>query len=138
MNSYWEENMKVGVPVIDEQHEELFLQFEKLSKAVIEGGGSEGIGKLLSYLKEYAVSHFTNEENLMALYKYPGIEEQRKQHAIFKGYVNTLEEMLMKAVPTREIAIKIDATLVRYFINHVRNLDAKMADFIKLHTSPQA
>ncbi len=134
MNIHWEESMKIGVPAIDEQHEELILQFEKLSKAVIEGGGIEGIGKLLSYLKEYAANHFSDEDNLMVLYKYPGIEEQRKQHAIFKENIDKLTDMLIRDVPTREIAIKIDATLIRYFINHVRNLDAKIADFIKPQT----
>lgn len=131
MNIHWEESMKIGVPAIDEQHEELVLQFERLSKAVIEGGGVEGIGKLLSYLKQYAVSHFTDEENLMVLYKYPGLEEQRKQHEIFKENIDMLTDMLIRNVPNREIAIKIDATLIRYFINHVRNLDAKIADFMQ-------
>jgi len=131
MNIHWEESMKIGVPAIDEQHEELVLQFERLSKAVIEGGGVEGIGQLLSYLKQYAVSHFTDEENLMVLYKYPGLEEQHKQHEIFKENIDMLTDMLIRNVPNREIAIKIDATLIRYFINHVRNLDAKIADFMQ-------
>jgi hypothetical protein len=33
--------------------------------------------------------------------------------------------------PTREIAFKIDATLIRYFIDHVRKLDRKMVTVIK-------
>lgn len=131
MGIHWEESMKIGVPAIDEQHEKLVLKFEELSKSVVEGGGVEGIGKLLSYLKEYAVIHFTDEENLMALYKYPGLEEQRKHHAIFKENIDKLTDMLIRNVPAREIAIKIDATLIRYFINHIRNLDVKMVDFIK-------
>lgn len=135
MNIHWEESMKIGVPAIDEQHEELFLQFQKLSEAVIEGRGVEGIGKLLSYMKAYAVTHFKDEENLMMLYKYPGLEEQRKQHAVFKENIDNLAEMLIRDIPVREIAIKMDAALIRYFINHVRNLDAKMADFVKLKSS---
>ena len=135
MSIYWDENKKIGVPTIDEQHEQLFLQFEKLSRAVIEGESIEGIGKLLSYLKEYAVTHFTDEENLMVLYKYPGLEEQRRQHAVYKENIDNLTDMLIRGVPIREIAIKIDAALIRYFINHVRNFDTQIADFIKPKTS---
>lgn len=131
MAIYWEEALSTDVPAIDEQHKGIFAEFEKLSDAIESGGNNEEVEKLLHYLNEYASTHFSDEENLMSLYKYPGLEEQRQQHALFKENIATLFEMLTNKVPTKEIAIKINATLIRYFINHVRKLDSKLGDFIK-------
>ena len=135
MAIHWQDNLSIGIPVIDEQHKELFAQFDKLTNVIEAGGKGEEVEELLRYLNEYGITHFTNEEELMSSYEYSGLEEQRQQHAIFKESITTLLEMLASNVPTRAIAIRIDATLIRYFINHVRNLDAKLADFIKLQTN---
>jgi len=131
MSIHWEENLRVGVPAIDEQHEGIFAHFDKLSEAMQEGKGSEGIGELLNYLNEYAATHFSDEENLMILYKYHGLEEQRQQHAQFKENIKVLSDMLATNTPAKEVGVKIDAMLIRYFINHVRALDSKLGEFIK-------
>jgi len=131
MSIHWEESLRLGVPAIDAQHEELFAQFAKLSTAIEDGGDNENIGNLISYLNEFATTHFTDEENLMLQYNYPGLDEQRKYHAQFKKNIIALSDMLSAKVPTKEIAIKVNATLVRYFINHIRSLDSKIVDFVK-------
>lgn len=131
MSIQWEENLRLNVPLIDEQHEEIFAHFDKLSEALEGGSGSEEVIEVLKYLDDYAASHFADEENLMVLYKYDGLEEQRQQHAMFKENIDRFTELLADNEPTKEIAIKIEATLIRYFINHVRRLDGKMVAYIK-------
>ena len=132
MTIQWEENLRLGVPVIDQQHEEIFAHFDKLSDALQEGKGSEVVIELLKYLNSFATTHFSDEEDLMAHYKYTGIDEQRQQHILFRENITKFSELLTTTdSPTKEIAIKIDATLIRYFINHVRKLDRQMVDFIK-------
>lgn len=131
MAIFWEEKLNTGVPAIDEQHMEIFAKFDELSKAIEAGECNEEVARLLNYLNDYSNTHFSDEENLMSLYKYSGLEEQRLQHAQFKENINKLFAMLTNNVPPKEIAIRIDATLIRYFINHVRKLDRKMCDHIK-------
>jgi hemerythrin len=135
MAIYWEDSLSTGIPTIDDQHKGLFDQFDKLSKAIEAGESNEEVEKLLRYLNEYADTHFSEEENLMSSYKYSGLEEQQRHHAQFKENITTLLKMLADNVPTREIAIRIDATLIRYFINHVRKLDSRLSDFIKQSVS---
>jgi hemerythrin len=132
MSITWEESLRLGVPAIDEQHEEIFVYFDKLSTALREEDGSNVIIELLSYLDNYSSLHFRNEEELMALYRYPGLEEQQRQHAAFRENIVMFTDMLSASEPTHEIALKIDALLIRYFINHVRKLDREIADYIKL------
>ena len=131
MAIHWEEGLKTGVPAIDEQHEEIFEVFDKLTAAIEDGEENKEIGNLLDYLAEYATRHFSDEETLMSLYKYAGLEEQRLQHTQFKDNIGKLSEMFSSGVTTKEIAIKVNATLIRYFINHVRKLDREMADIVK-------
>ena len=131
MAIHWEDNLITGISDIDEQHKELFAQFDKLSEAIEGGTSTADVEKLLKYLNEYGCSHFANEEDLMLAHKYPGLEEQRQHHVQFKENITKLLEMLTNNVPPREIAIRIDATLIRYFINHVRKLDSKLSDYIK-------
>jgi hemerythrin len=64
MAIHWEDNLSIGIPAIDEQHKELFAQFDKLSNVIEVGGKGEEVEELLRYLNEYGVTHFTNEEEL--------------------------------------------------------------------------
>lgn len=130
MSIIWDESLKLGVPAIDEQHEEIFGCFDKLSAALHEGNGSKVIVELLAYLDSYTSIHFRNEEELMGLYRYPGLEEQQQQHATFRENIVIFTETLATSEPTQEIVLKIDAALIRYFINHVRKLDRKMVEYI--------
>lgn len=131
MSITWDESLRLGVPALDEQHEDLFAYFDKLSTALQDGNGSGVIIELLAYLDKYSASHFENEESFMRLYRYPGLEEQQLQHAAFRENIVMFTETLAASEPTQEIALKIDAMLIRYFINHVRKLDRMMIDHIK-------
>lgn len=130
----WEENLRLGVATIDEQHEAMFSQFALLSRAVQQGSCDTKIKEILDFLVDYTEIHFLEEEKLMALHDYAGLAEQRQQHEIFKAAISTLHEMVANQVPSKEIAIKIDAALVRYTINHVRKLDSQLVEFIKCRT----
>jgi len=131
MTIQWEENLRLGNPLVDDQHERIFATFDKLTDALQEGKGSEEVIELLEYLNNYSTTHFSDEENLMESYKYDGLDEQRQQHALFRENIAMFSDLLVTTKPTKEMAIKIDAILVRYFINHVRRLDRQMVDFIK-------
>jgi hemerythrin len=127
----WEESLQFGIPAIDEQHKAMFDHFVELSDAIKNGLSYEEVEKLLDYLNEYVSTHFEEEEQLMARYHYSGLEEQRLQHAHFKENVIKLSDMLTDKVPAKELALRIDATLIRYVINHIRNFDSKVVDFLK-------
>jgi len=127
----WEEKMRLGIPVIDDQHRVFFEQFALLTDAVTSGACGGKVSEILGFLKDYSETHFLEEEGLMTEYGYDGIEEQRLQHAVFKKNVTELLEMLDDKVPPKELAIRIDAVLIRYTINHIRNLDSRLVEFVK-------
>lgn len=130
MGIHWVEQLSTGVPIIDEQHKEIFTQFSRLSAAIQDGECKEAVEKLLHYLNEYSNSHFIEEESLMVSHNYDGLDEQREHHVCFKENISKLLDMLASNVPSKELAIRMDAVLIRYFINHIRKLDSKLGQFM--------
>ena len=135
MTIQWDESLRLDVPTIDDQHEEIFEYFNKLTDALQKGDGKDEVVNLLAYLDSYTSIHFNNEECLMEYFKYPGLGEQRKQHVQFKNNIKMLADLISKNDPMRDIAIKADAVLIRYFILHVHKLDKLLADYLKSHTN---
>jgi len=126
----WEDGLKLGVAAIDDQHEEIFIHFNKLTEALQKGTGSSEVLDILAYLDRYTAIHFNDEEVLMELHRYPQLELQRQQHSRFRENVALLSEQVANHAPMQEIAIKIDAVLIKYFITHIRKLDRQLVDFI--------
>ena len=135
MTIQWEENFKLGVAAVDEQHEEIFKYFDKLTNALQNGEGSIVVIDLLAYLDQYTSSHFKDEENLMELHRYPGLELQHQQHSRFRENIAMFSEKVANNAPTQEIAIQIDAALIRFFITHIRKLDREFVEYIKSHSA---
>lgn len=134
MTIQWDESLRLDVPTIDNQHEEIFEYFDKLTDALQNGDCRDEVTNLLGYLDSYTSVHFSNEECMMEYFKYSGLEEQRKQHVQFKKNINLLADLISQNAPVRDIAIKTDAVLIRYFILHVNKLDKALADHMKSHT----
>jgi hemerythrin len=126
----WEESLKLGVAAIDEQHEEIFIHFDKLTEALQKGQGSGEVLDVLAFLDQYTATHFKDEEALMELHHYPKLELQRQQHCRFRENVALLSEKVANNAPMQEIAIRIDAELIKYFITHIRKLDRELVEFI--------
>jgi hemerythrin-like metal-binding protein len=127
----WDEELELGEQDIDLQHREIFVYFDKLTEAIQRGDGKGVVIETLRYLDNYCSSHFKDEENLMESLNYPYIEEQQRQHRIFKANLNMLYDLLIKNVERQEISLKVDSMLIKYFITHIRNLDKALAKFIK-------
>jgi hemerythrin len=115
----WDESLRLGQEAIDAQHEEIFAQINNLSDKITEGADTIEVRK-----------HFFDEEKLMVQYQYYGIHEQQKQHNHFKNEIDELSQMLRKKGQTAEVALRIETTLLRYFVNHISVLDKELSDFI--------
>ena len=76
MSIEWQDDLSLGIPELDEQHHEIFRRFAAFSEACQQEQGREALMDLLSFMHLYATRHFASEEQLMAEYHYPGLEEQ--------------------------------------------------------------
>lgn len=127
----WNESFVVGIDEIDQQHRSIVEQFEKFSTAIQEGYASELLLDMATFLAGYAKEHFATEERYMVQYHYPRIAEQRQEHAVFTADAEELLKRIVHEGASREIAAELAGKMVRWVIQHIRNHDHDMVQFVK-------
>ncbi len=127
----WDETFILGIDEIDEQHRSIVEHFTKLSEAVQDGSAKEILADMAAFLVEYAQMHFATEESYMQKYDYPRIDEQRREHSDFTRDANELQRKINDEGVSREMAVALTGKMVRWVIQHVRNHDRDMVDFVR-------
>jgi len=134
MGIQWRDSLSVGVEVIDKQHKELLMRFDRLLTACEEGKGTAELKKLLSFLEEYVVTHFKDEEALQLLRRYPGYEEHRAQHASFVSRIKELREETDRDGISTHHVLETNNMLLKWLLNHISKVDTKLGDYLNSGT----
>ena len=134
MGIQWRESLAIGVEAIDNQHKELLLRFDKLLNSCQAGQGIEELKKLLVFLAEYVRTHFSDEEALQRLHRYPGYEAHRAEHLYFIEQLNKLNsETEAEGISTHHV-IETNNMLLKWLLNHISKSDTELGKFIKSST----
>ncbi len=129
----WKEKYNVGVPVIDQQHKELFERVttfvETLRSQKDWCEKVDQVNATLAFMKEYVVTHFADEEAYQRKIGYPGYDAHKKIHQDMVRYVGEVaaqyEQTGFAEQPMQQFAGK----LLAWLINHVVAEDQKIADY---------
>jgi hemerythrin len=131
----WKEKYKVGVQLIDEQHEELFQRvtdFVETLRAPEEWEQKmPKVNETLAFMKDYVVEHFRDEEAYQQEIGYPGFEAHRKIHDDMVNYVVTVAEQFEAEGHKQELMQQFAGKLLAWLINHVAADDQKIAVYAK-------
>jgi hemerythrin-like metal-binding protein len=127
----WNESFVLGIEEIDKQHQSIIENFEKFSIAIQEGCASELLLDMATFLAGYATEHFATEERYMKQYNYPRIAEQLQEHAEFTQDAEELLKRIVHEGASREIAADLAGKMVRWVIQHIRNHDRDLVQFVK-------
>ncbi len=76
----WNDSLKLGVAVVDRQHERLIGIINRLYEATTEHRGADVISEILDELIIYTATHFSMEEKYFAECEYPDAEEHKREH----------------------------------------------------------
>jgi hemerythrin len=76
----WDDSLKLGIAVIDGQHQHLIEIINRLHEAAVEGRGADAISGILDELIVYTATHFSMEEKYFAEFDYPDAEEHKHEH----------------------------------------------------------
>ncbi len=87
----WNDSYSVSIRAFDEHHRHLFDLLNKLHDAMKAGKSEAVLGAILQELVGYAATHFSAEESLMQLHRYPVLAEHRKQHQELAAQVTDFE-----------------------------------------------
>lgn len=76
----WSDRLSCGVAVIDDDHQVLVNQFNRLSATMAQGGDPKIIGGVIGALLDYTAFHFERERRLMQVTEFPGADAHMAEH----------------------------------------------------------
>ena len=92
----WNNQYSVGVKAVDSQHINLFSMMNELEVAMKSGKAQSMVGPLLHKLYDYTDSHFKDEERLMKMTNYVGLEQHHATHVALtskvKGFLDRIDK----------------------------------------------
>jgi len=125
----WKDTFSVGNEKVDRQHR-LFLETLNDYYEITFGGNGEVVDKeLIHKLKNYAVTHFRFEEDLMESVGYEEIERHRKQHSYFKSLVREFESAHLHG-KSEKLSSAV-SFLRDWFLNHILDEDKKYVPIVQ-------
>ena len=129
----WTQAFEFGVPEIDEQHQALFAQVNRLMEVVFDGVEMSEIKEAVSFLDEFVLSHFEQEEALMDEYDYPFTRFQKLQHDNFKDVFSSLKGEIRGLDDTNRLytLFRIQLLVVDWLVTHTAKVDMHLGRFIK-------
>lgn len=123
----WNDKFSMHIEEIDNQHKLLVKMINEIHEGIQQNCGDDTIGNILKAMLEYSETHFDTEERLMAQYGFPGYEEHKKEHDIFRKEAVDLYERFKakRAVVTMEMAVFLRS----WFETHFLGTDVLYVDF---------
>lgn len=130
MDIIWGDELKTGIPLIDDQHKFIVEALSGLRISKLKGAE---LFQLLSDLQTYLSSHFELEEKYMKETNYPEYTIHKADHdKVLEDCKNILTQNDKDYSP-REVALELIKYMKNWFIDHYSNVDVKMAEYLKQH-----
>lgn len=123
----WDDSLSVNIAEIDQQHQNLIRMINELNGAMKLGKGKAVLGKIVSGLISYTVTHFRTEEKYFDQFKYPATETHKKEHAVFIDKVTDFKNKY----ETRNLFLTIEVMdfLSDWLKDHIKGSDKKYSGF---------
>ncbi|MFC1736503.1 bacteriohemerythrin [Candidatus Hydrogenedentota bacterium] len=131
MKMEWDDNLSVGVELIDEQHKRWIEHLNNVSASIESHHGPIRISETLGFLADYTRIHFSTEEKNMTANNYPGFGHHKNKHEELKTTLNNLMQDYEEEGATHTLAEAIDTFLGNWLTKHIREVDMKFGEFIR-------
>jgi hemerythrin-like metal-binding protein len=129
----WHESHSVGVPSIDEQHKRLVALTNRLFLAIMDDAGEEALEGVLNDLADYAVYHFTHEEELLRMHGYPEelLDEHRAEHQALTDEVHRYIARYREDPGNLDLSVYV--FLRDWTHEHMSRSDSRYSEFLVAH-----
>lgn len=125
----WDDRLKTGHGRIDGQHQELVEAVNRLHAAMKQGKGKDEVGPTLTFLRDYTMSHFKMEEELMDRHAYPGKDKHRQIHKDLVDQVADLVDRYQKGTAT--LTLPTMTFLEKWLTDHILGEDYRLAEHLR-------
>ncbi|MCX7658802.1 MAG: hemerythrin family protein [Oscillospiraceae bacterium] len=129
----WNDNLKIGVPAIDTQHKMLCDAIDSFLDACKNGKGRQEIVNTISFLEQYTIRHFHDEEIIhrqLAQVGYPKVNEHKAMHDNFIKKVQELKEEVIRDGASIVTVGKINSIVVEWLLNHIKKVDQELETYV--------
>jgi|Deesub1362A_J573_1020465.scaffolds.fasta_scaffold24008_2 hemerythrin len=127
----WTEDLSTGITEIDNQHKEMFSRINEFHQACKLGKGREKVRETIKFLEEYAIMHFSTEENYMKRYNYPDYDSHKIDHQNFMKIINNIKEDFEREGAGVALVVNINHMIVEWLHKHIRRVDKALAKFLR-------
>ena len=124
------QDLITGNALIDSEHRQLFDAVNNLMDACSQGQGRTQIQSTATFLSNYVVKHFQDEERLQTQSKYPGYTAHKTFHDGYKRQLQqTTQELLADGATVKSLG-KLNQ-VAGVLLSHIRTEDRKLAKHLK-------
>ncbi|SCG81714.1 hemerythrin [Proteiniborus sp. DW1] len=131
----WKDKYAVGVELIDEQHKELFRRVSDFTQIIRSNENwndkLEKVKETMSFMQEYVIVHFHDEEIYQEQINYPDIEAHKEAHSKFREGINNYVRLFKEEGFTEEKVQEFGGKLMTWLIMHVGKIDQKIGEYAK-------
>ncbi len=127
----WNDTLKIGVPEIDRQHQQLIEQMNALVDAMNTNRGKEEIQKIIQFLDLYVWQHFGFEESCMQKHSCPVACQNKEAHAKFSATFREIKAEFNAKGASLPLAMKVNEQLLDWFVNHIKRIDRELKASMK-------
>ncbi len=125
----WSDDYKLGIKVIDNDHEGLFEAVNSLQGHVEAGATEHSILEDLDFFARYVREHFDREELILKQYEYPNFHEHMLQHRNIRRSVFAIRKLYADD-PQVIDAEKMTGFFSGWLRNHILKDDMAYLPFI--------
>jgi hemerythrin len=123
----WDSSLSVGIEIIDRQHQRIVDYINDLHSAHLEKD-QDKVSKVLAGLRDYTLTHFTFEEDLMESAGYPLSETHKMVH---NSFVAQLDKFVEQHENGKDVTRKLMSMLQVWLTNHIKNDDKDYSSIVK-------
>lgn len=124
----WQDSLRTGISKIDEQHKMLFTKVGELIDEAIYTGEyqKDKIIATIVFLKEYAISHFADEEAYQISINDVNYLDHKILHEDFVETILKHEKQMLESDFAHNDVSKFTGTLLAWLAYHVSDVDQKI------------
>lgn len=127
----WRREFEIGVTNIDEQHKELVSSFNCFIKACRDGEENSGLEKMFTFIDDFVVNHFRDEEMIQEKSSYPYFENHKLEHLAFIEKINQIKACFNREEKSELIQIiTMNTVLLDWLVKHISGSDRKFGQHL--------
>ena len=122
----WRDSYKIGDATIDEQHQEIFTRAADVVAAATRDAQLE----CATRLQQFALMHFSHEEDLMHRLQYTRTEAHVQQHL---DLIERLDRISKNIADESLNKSELEEFIAHWLLTHIASEDAKLTGFLNLN-----